>query len=119
MRCWRNKINFIHCNTAIGADGRNKDGQVLDIDELAEIKTEKGKTNIILAHNSFADMHEKVQMRMRDSMRVHGVAAYFCGDRHRREQWNKIQGLLPEVEAYQSWDKCLRVRLALEKKELV
>ena len=32
------------------------------------------------------------------------------------EQWNKMQGLLPEVEAYQSWDKCLRVRLALEKK---
>lgn len=32
------------------------------------------------------------------------------------EQWNKIQSLLPEVEAYQSWDKCLRVRLALEKK---
>lgn len=85
MRCWRNKINFIHCNTAIGADGRHKDGQVVDIDELAEIKTERGKTNIILAHNSFADMHEKVQMRMRDFMRVHGVTAYFCGDRHRRE----------------------------------
>ena len=32
------------------------------------------------------------------------------------EQWNKIHSLLPEVEAYQSWDKCLRVRLALEKK---
>ena len=32
------------------------------------------------------------------------------------EQWNKIQSLLPEVEAYQNWDKCLRVRLALEKK---
>lgn len=32
------------------------------------------------------------------------------------EQWNKIQSLLPEVESYQSWDKCLRVRLALEKK---
>ena len=23
------------------------------------------------------------------------------------EQWNKIQVLLPEVEAYQSWDRCL------------
>lgn len=34
------------------------------------------------------------------------------------EQWNKIQVLLPEVEAYQSWDRCLRVRLALEKKEI-
>ena len=32
------------------------------------------------------------------------------------EQWNRIQPLLPEVAAYQSWDKCLRVRLALEKK---
>lgn len=32
------------------------------------------------------------------------------------EQWNKIQFLLPEVEAYQSWDRCLRVRLALNKK---
>lgn len=32
------------------------------------------------------------------------------------EQWNRIQVLLPEVEAYQSWDRCLRIRLALEKK---
>ena len=32
------------------------------------------------------------------------------------EQWNKIQALLPEVEAYQNWDRCLRVRLALKNK---
>lgn len=32
------------------------------------------------------------------------------------EQWNKIQVLLPEVEAYQSWDRCLRVRIALKNK---
>ena len=32
------------------------------------------------------------------------------------EQWNKIQVLLPKVEAYQNWDRCLRVRLALKNK---
>ena len=33
------------------------------------------------------------------------------------EQWNRIQALLPQVEVYQNWDRCLRVRLALKKKK--
>lgn len=85
IRCWNGKINFIHCNTAIGADGRNKDMQLMNVDELAGIRTEKGITNIILAHNSFDDMAESVQMRMKDCMRLNHVTAYFCGDRHRQE----------------------------------
>lgn len=85
VRCWKNKINFIHCNTAIGADGKSKDRQMLNVDELAELTIEKGRTNIILAHNSFADMDGEVQKRIRDYIRVNDVVAYFCGDRHRQE----------------------------------
>lgn len=85
VRCWRNKINFIHCNTAIGADGVNKDNQMINVDELAEIEMEDGKTNIILAHNSFVDIDERLQNRINDCMRLNHIAAYFCGDRHRQE----------------------------------
>ncbi len=85
VRCWKGKINFVHCNTAIGADGRNKDMQMLNVDELAELVLDKEKTNIILAHNSFADMDERIQKRIKDYIRVNHIAAYFCGDRHRQE----------------------------------
>ena len=30
--------------------------------------------------------------------------------------WNYFQYLLPEVEPYNSWDRCLRVREALDKR---
>lgn len=85
VRCWRDRINFIHCNTAIGADGKHKDMQMLNVDELAGTTMGEGKTNIILAHNSFADMDERVQKRIKDYIRVNHVVAYFCGDRHRQE----------------------------------
>lgn len=85
IRCWNNHINFIHCNTALGADGKKKDMQLMNVDELAQSSPLEGKTNMILAHNSFDDMDERVQKRMKDWMRVNNVAAYLCGDRHRQE----------------------------------
>lgn len=85
VRCWRGQINFIHCNTAIGADGRKKDRQMLNVDELSAVVLGEGKPNIILAHNCFSDMDEAVQCRIKDFIRRHHVRAYLCGDRHRQE----------------------------------
>lgn len=85
IRCWNTRVNFIHCNTAIGADGKKKDMQLMNVDELAKNTLSKEKTNIILAHNSFDDIDERLQKRMIDWMRINHVVAYFCGDRHRQE----------------------------------
>ena len=89
IRCWRERINFVHCNTAIGADGKKKDRQLMNVDELAKCSPSGEKTNIILAHNSFEDMDARIQNRMKDWMRIYHVAAYLCGDRHRRELTSK------------------------------
>ena len=47
-RIWRGKINFIHCNTALGADGTEKTSQLLDINTLATTAYRTDIPNIIL-----------------------------------------------------------------------
>lgn len=81
-RVWNNKINFIHCNTAIGADGASKNNQLLDVDALASANFIPDKPNIILAHNSFYDLNPELQKRVKDIIRNNSICAYFCGDKH-------------------------------------
>ena len=89
IRNWKDKINFIHCNTAIASDGRGeKQNQILNIDSLWMIKPDKNRVNIILAHNSFYDLNQDIQKRLIDFMRINKVAAYFCGDKHQQDFFN-------------------------------
>lgn len=81
-RTWRDQIHFIHCNTALAADGKEKPNQLLDVDTLATANYVPTLPNILLAHNSFFDLHPEHQRRVQDSIRVNSVCAYFCGDRH-------------------------------------
>lgn len=81
-RPWKDKINFIHCNTAIGADGEEKKNQILDVDGLAVADYLDSCPNILLAHNNFEDLHSDVQKRVKDVIRNNAVRAYLCGDRH-------------------------------------
>ncbi len=101
-RIWKNKINFIHCNTALGADGKEKTNQLLDVNTLATTVYQADMPNIILAHNSFFDLHEKLQSRVKDAIRAHSVCAYFCGDRHARDvdQIPLSEGTVPCVVSY-------------------
>lgn len=81
-RIWRDKINFIHCNSAIAADGEDKSNQLLDVDELAAADYSDDYPNIMLVHNNFDDLQEDVQKRVKDIVRNNFVRAYLCGDRH-------------------------------------
>lgn len=81
-RIWDNKINFIHCNTALVADGKQKQNQLMDIHNMALEEYRADIPNIILAHNSFFDMNIEQQKRIQDIVRIYPVCAYFCGDRH-------------------------------------
>lgn len=83
-RSWRDRINFIHCNTALAADGKEKADQLLDVDALAMATYVPGIPNIILAHNSFFDLHQEHQLRVLDAIRANSIRAYFCGDRHKQ-----------------------------------
>ena len=82
-RTWRNKINFVHCNTAVAANGKDKDNQLLDIDGLSKTILNKEYPSIILAHNNFYDINEKHQARVKDFIRNNNIRAYLCGDQHK------------------------------------
>lgn len=86
VRSWNDKINFIHCNTAIASDSRgDKQNQMLNMESLWNVNVENEKVNIMLAHNSFSDLDTEIQSRLKDFMRVNEVVAYFCGDRHKQD----------------------------------
>lgn len=83
-RTWRGQIHFIHCNTALAADGKEKTDQLLDVDALAVVSYVPNLPNILLAHNSFFDLHLEHQRRVQDTIRANSVCAYFCGDWHKQ-----------------------------------
>ncbi len=81
-RKWRDNINFMHLNTAVVADGKSKNKQVVDIDVIASLELPQDIPTIMLAHNHFNDLHEEQQERLKGVMRTENICAYFCGDRH-------------------------------------
>jgi len=81
-RKWRDSINFMHLNSAVIADGKSKDKQMVDIDAIASLELPQDIPTIILAHNHFNDLHEEQQERLKGVMRNENICAYFCGDRH-------------------------------------
>lgn len=81
-RVWRDKINFIHCNTALSADGGTKTDQIMDVDTLALVEFSDDYPNILLAHNNFDDLNIDIQKSIKDVIRVNLIRAYLCGDRH-------------------------------------
>lgn len=81
-RKWRDSINFMHLNSAVVADGKSKDKQMVDIDVIASLELPQDIPTIMLAHNHFNDLHEEQQERLKGIMRTENICAYFCGDRH-------------------------------------
>lgn len=101
-RTWRNQIHFIHCNTALAADGKEKINQLLDVDALATADYTPNMPNILLAHNSFSDLHPEHQRRVQDTIRTNSVCAYFCGDRHEQsvDEIPMVEDTIPCVVSY-------------------
>lgn len=99
VRCWRGKLNLLHLNTALAADGSpDKGNQVFDVDTAAKPETwEKLNTKDIpalaLGHNSFFDLakgdKEHPSMELQKNLKPvffdYHVSAYLCGDTHLRE----------------------------------
>lgn len=90
VRSWGNRVNFIHLNTCLIADGVEKINQLLDTTSLTSLENENGLPCIVLGHNSFFDLAEKVQAQVTPAFDRLGVRAYLCGDRHRYEK-NRYQ----------------------------
>lgn len=106
-RVWRNKINFIHCNTALVADGYTKTNQIMDVDKLSILDFSKDCPNIILAHNNFEDLNKDIQKSVKDVIRNNSIRAYLCGDRHietakQITYEDKQNGQIPCIGCYKS-----------------
>ncbi len=89
VRRWREKLNILHTNTAIVADGiaEHKNKQLLDIFKMTseDIRKElsNGLPTIALGHNSFYDLHEKIQIGVSAFFSQEQVNVYLAGDQHR------------------------------------
>lgn len=89
----RLQFNFLHINTALIADGGRCHYQALDLlraqEVLQEIKS-NGRPTIILAHNSFYDLHPEIQKHFLPEMEGANVCAWLCGDTHRADMESEI-----------------------------
>ena len=89
----RLQLNFLHINTALIADGSRCHYQALDLSRAQEVLQEiknNGRPTIILAHNSFYDLHPEIQKHLLSEMEEANVCAWLCGDSHRVDMESEI-----------------------------
>ena len=84
---WKNKINFIHINTAINCNGNNKLNQIVDVYGLSNFydSLNKNVPSIILAHHAIDKIHESHKMSLIRFITDWNVSAYLCGDAHKMQ----------------------------------
>lgn len=91
VRNWRGKLNILHLNTALAADGTEKDNQLVDTDTATAEGTwkpyfEKEIASLAIGHNSFFDLEKKKKQNQLEALFYRkNVSAYLCGDQHRTE----------------------------------
>lgn len=91
LRTWRNKLNIIHLNTCLVADGKEKNNQLLDTKSLSTLKITNSLPSLVVGHNSFFDLEEKdIQNKISFNFINLNVKAYLCGDKHKTEN-NRYQ----------------------------
>lgn len=91
VRSWRGKLNVLHLNTALIADGTANEEQKTDTDSATSDKIwENCNTDsvpsIAIGHNSFFDLIKNQQTELEAIFAWKNVSAYLCGDQHRREK---------------------------------
>lgn len=117
VRTWRNKINFLHLNTVLIADGSIKNEQMTDtiaatLDDIRKQLRNDNLPCIAFGHNSFFDLLASQQTILSAMFFQENISAYLCGDRHiknlnRAENQivlsNKISSVtIPNIVSYRS-----------------
>ena len=89
VRCWRGRLNILHLNTTLIADGSSKTDQQLDILTATgnDIWREQNTAlpALALGHNSFYDLDKRQQIALKRPFTDYRVCAYLCGDTHEEE----------------------------------
>ena len=91
VRCWRSTLNILHLNTALIADGTNKNNQMTDADIAANPKTwqpyyDAAIPSIAIGHCNFYDIKKDQRADLAGTFALRNVSAYLCGDRHQTER---------------------------------
>ena len=117
VRTWRNKINILHLNTVLIADGSLKNEQITDTiaatsDDIRKQLRYDNLPCIAIGHNSFFDLMASQQTILSAMFFQENISAYLCGDRHvknlnRAENQivlsNKISSVaIPNIVSYRS-----------------
>lgn len=78
-------INIIHLNTAIIADGSRNHYQAVNLHQAQDVLNgiNNGLPTLVLAHNSFYDLHPRIQEQLITPLSNANVCAWLCGDAHR------------------------------------
>ncbi len=89
VRTWRNKLHILHLNTALVADEKEKDNQLLDIfaatsDNIQKQLRKEKLPTIAIGHNDFYDLCQEHQNSLTAVFLHEDIRAYLCGDKHKR-----------------------------------
>ncbi|MCM1120380.1 MAG: metallophosphoesterase, partial [bacterium] len=116
VRSWRGKLNLLHLNTTLIADG-TRDCQMVDTVAATsdDIRMQLNAANlpcIAIGHNSFFDLLSEHQIQLSAMFAQEYISAYLCGDKHKRNsvrenKWiefdDKISGgSIPNIVSYKS-----------------
>lgn len=89
LRKWENDsgmgLNLVHINTALAADGSYNHYQAIDLISVKNIlnNIRNGLPTLILAHNSFYDLHPGIRRQLTVPLSHANTYAWLCGDSHR------------------------------------
>ena len=87
IRRWRDKLNLLHLNTALIADGKTKENQLADVNTAASPELWKDWYRddlpaLAIGHNSFCDLEKTQRNALKNMFAERNVSAYLCGDTH-------------------------------------
>lgn len=88
----RTGLNLVHLNTALVADGSHNHYQAIDLISVKKILNDirNGLPTLILAHNSFYDLHPEIRKQLIVPLSHANTYAWLCGDAHRFSTEKKI-----------------------------
>lgn len=91
IRNWRGKLNVLHLNTALIADGTSNEEQIADTYKATSDAVWKNYDTdfvpaVAIGHNSFFDLKKDQQTELEAIFSRKNVSAYLCGDKHQIEK---------------------------------
>lgn len=94
IRNWRGKMNILHLNTCLIANGESRTNHITDVHSAADSKTwetyfDKGKPTIAIGHNDFYHLMEKQQLELKMIFILRNISAYLCGEDNEKENTSK------------------------------